>query len=55
MHHPHVLFLDEPTLGLDAQTRRYIWQYIKEMNRLEGVTVVLTTHYWMRPTFSAIA
>lgn len=45
MHHPHVLFLDEPTLGLDAQTRRYIWQYVKEMNRLEGVTVVLTTHY----------
>lgn len=45
MHHPHVLFLDEPTLGLDAQTRRYIWQYIKEMNRQEGVTVVLTTHY----------
>lgn len=45
MHHPHVLFLDEPTLGLDAQTRRYIWQYIKEMNREEEVTVVLTTHY----------
>lgn len=45
MHHPHVLFLDEPTLGLDAQTRRYIWQYVKEMNRQEGVTVVLTTHY----------
>jgi ABC-2 type transport system ATP-binding protein len=45
MHHPRVLFLDEPTLGLDAQTRRYIWQYVKEMNRQEGVTVVLTTHY----------
>jgi ABC-2 type transport system ATP-binding protein len=45
MHHPNVLFLDEPTLGLDAQTRRYIWQYIKEMNQAEGVTVVLTTHY----------
>ena len=45
MHHPNVLFLDEPTLGLDAQTRRYIWQYVKEMNRQEGVTVVLTTHY----------
>lgn len=45
MHHPHVLFLDEPTLGLDAQTRRYIWQYVKEMNRQEDVTVVLTTHY----------
>jgi ABC-2 type transport system ATP-binding protein len=45
MHHPHVLFLDEPTLGLDAQTRRHIWQYIKEMNRQEGVTIILTTHY----------
>lgn len=45
MHHPNVLFLDEPTLGLDAQTRRYIWQYVKEMNKQEGVTVVLTTHY----------
>ena len=45
MHHPSVLFLDEPTLGLDAQTRRYIWRYILKMNREEGVTVVLTTHY----------
>jgi ABC-2 type transport system ATP-binding protein len=45
MHHPKVLFLDEPTLGLDAQTRRYIWQYIEEMNAREGVTIVLTTHY----------
>jgi ABC-2 type transport system ATP-binding protein len=45
MHHPHVLFLDEPTLGLDAQTRRYIWQYVRDMNRQEGVTIVLTTHY----------
>jgi len=45
MHHPKVLFLDEPTLGLDAQTRHYIWQYVKEMNAREGVTIVLTTHY----------
>jgi ABC-2 type transport system ATP-binding protein len=45
MHHPRVLFLDEPTLGLDAQTRRYIWEYVRKMNREEGVTVVLTTHY----------
>jgi ABC-2 type transport system ATP-binding protein len=45
MHHPNVLFLDEPTLGLDVQTRRHIWQYIQAMNRREGVTIVLTTHY----------
>jgi len=45
MHHPHVLFLDEPTLGLDAQTRRHIWAYIQKMNREDEVTVVLTTHY----------
>lgn len=45
MHHPKVLFLDEPTLGLDAQTRRYIWKYVEEMNATEGVTIVLTTHY----------
>src|SRR5512136_350633 len=45
MHHPKVLFLDEPTLGLDAQTRRYIWKYVKEMNEKDGVTIVLTTHY----------
>ncbi len=45
MHHPSVLFLDEPTLGLDAQTRRYIWEYIRNMNQQEGVTIILTTHY----------
>lgn len=45
MHRPHVLFLDEPTLGLDTQTRRYIWDYIRAMNREEDVTVVITTHY----------
>ncbi len=45
MHHPNVLFLDEPTLGLDAQTRRHIWEYIKNMNQREGVTIILTTHY----------
>lgn len=45
MHHPKVLFLDEPTLGLDAQTRRKIWDYIISMNREEGVTIILTTHY----------
>ncbi|MGD0954011.1 MAG: ATP-binding cassette domain-containing protein, partial [Methanotrichaceae archaeon] len=45
MHHPKVLFLDEPTLGLDAQTRHYIWQYVEKLNEQEGVTIVLTTHY----------
>jgi ABC-2 type transport system ATP-binding protein len=44
LHRPAVLFLDEPTLGLDAQTRRDTWEYIRRMNR-EGVTVVMTTHY----------
>ncbi len=45
MHYPNVLFLDEPTLGLDAQTRRAIWKYIKKMNKEEGTTIFLTTHY----------
>ena len=45
MHSPRVLFLDEPTLGLDSQTRRAIWEYIKKMNRDEGTTIFLTTHY----------
>lgn len=51
MHHPNVLFLDEPTLGLDAQTRRYIWQYVRNMNEKEGVTIVLTTHYMEEADF----
>ncbi len=45
MHSPTVLFLDEPTLGLDAQTRRAIWEYIKQLNKEEGTTIFLTTHY----------
>jgi ABC-2 type transport system ATP-binding protein len=45
IHHPQVLFLDEPTLGLDAQTRRRIWEYVLELNRQSRVTVILTTHY----------
>lgn len=45
IHKPKVLFLDEPTLGLDAQTRRHIWSYIKKLNREENVTIILTTHY----------
>jgi ABC-2 type transport system ATP-binding protein len=45
MHSPTVLFLDEPTLGLDAQTRRAIWEYIKQLNKEEHTTIFLTTHY----------
>ncbi len=45
MHYPKVLFLDEPTLGLDPQTRYHIWEYIKKLNTQEQVTVILTTHY----------
>jgi ABC-2 type transport system ATP-binding protein len=45
IHSPKVLFLDEPTLGLDTHTRRRIWDYIRELNDSEGVTIVLTTHH----------
>jgi ABC-2 type transport system ATP-binding protein len=45
MHRPKVLFLDEPTLGLDTQTRRHIWEYIRKLNKEAGVTIILTTHY----------
>ena len=44
MHRPRVLFLDEPTAGLDPQTRRRMWDLVRQMNR-DGVTVLLTTHY----------
>ncbi|WMW24339.1 ATP-binding cassette domain-containing protein [Methanolobus sediminis] len=45
MHHPNVLFLDEPTLGLDPQTRNHIWEYIKKLNQEKNITMILTTHY----------
>ncbi len=45
IHRPKVLFLDEPTLGLDTQTRRHIWEYIKKLNKENNVTIILTTHY----------
>lgn len=45
LHQPRVLFLDEPTLGLDPQTRSHIWQYIMKLHEEQGVTVFLTTHY----------
>ncbi|MCW4025678.1 MAG: ATP-binding cassette domain-containing protein [Candidatus Bathyarchaeota archaeon] len=45
IHYPKVLFLDEPTVGLDPQTRDHIWKYIKELKEAHDITVVLTTHY----------
>ncbi|HTS89856.1 MAG TPA: ATP-binding cassette domain-containing protein [Gemmatimonadales bacterium] len=45
MHRPAVLFLDEPTLGLDPQSRAHIWHYIEGLSREEGISVVITTHY----------
>ena len=45
LHHPKVLFLDEPTLGLDPQTRNHMWSYLQELNKTEGITVFFTTHY----------
>lgn len=45
MHEPKVLFLDEPTLGLDPATRERIWEHIREMRARSGTTIVLTTHY----------
>ncbi len=45
LHHPKILFLDEPTLGLDPQTRNHIWSYIHDLNKSEGITVFFTTHY----------
>jgi ABC-2 type transport system ATP-binding protein len=45
LHSPRVLFLDEPTVGLDPQTRAHIWSYIEELRRRESITIFLTTHY----------
>src|SRR5690606_29905919 len=45
LHHPRVLFLDEPTIGLDPQTRSRIWTYIRELRERERVTIFMTTHY----------
>jgi ABC-2 type transport system ATP-binding protein len=45
LHYPQVLFLDEPTLGLDPQTRNRIWAYLHDLRRREGITLFMTTHY----------
>src|SRR5579859_785154 len=45
LHYPQVLFLDEPTLGLDPQTRARIWEYLHELRRREAITIFMTTHY----------
>jgi ABC-2 type transport system ATP-binding protein len=45
LHTPKILFLDEPTLGLDPQSRNQLWNHVKHVNQTEGVTVFLTTHY----------
>jgi ABC-2 type transport system ATP-binding protein len=45
LHHPIILFLDEPTLGLDTQTRNLLWDYVKRLNEKEKTTIFFTTHY----------
>jgi ABC-2 type transport system ATP-binding protein len=45
MHHPKILFLDEPTLGLDPQSRDYIWKYILRLAKEKKMTIIITTHY----------
>ena len=45
VHNPRVLFLDEPTLGLDVQTRSLMWEYIRNIQQIENITIILTSHY----------
>ena len=52
LHYPRVLFLDEPTVGLDPQTRAHIWDYIMKLKEREGITIFLTTHYMDEAEFS---
>ncbi len=45
LHRPKIIFLDEPTLGLDPQTRNHMWSYLQDLNAKEGTTIFFTTHY----------
>ncbi len=45
LHHPKIIFLDEPTLGLDPQTRNHMWSYIRDLNKNENTTIFFSTHY----------
>jgi ABC-2 type transport system ATP-binding protein len=45
LHHPRIFFLDEPTIGLDPQTRNHMWEYVIDLNKKEQITIFFTTHY----------
>ncbi|MFH0864075.1 MAG: ATP-binding cassette domain-containing protein [Candidatus Gottesmanbacteria bacterium] len=45
LHHPKIFFLDEPTIGLDPQTRNHIWEYVRNLNKTEQITIFFTTQY----------